>query len=156
MLKYVNCSIVFQEVPDEVSLAINISNCPNNCIGCHSDFLKTDVGTILSPSSLKELIDPYAADITCVAFMGGDNDPAGILLLAKWVREVYNPHLKVAWYSGKAQLPDFIDVKAFNYIKLGPYIAGFGPLKEKTTNQHMYKIDDDGFMNDITFRFWKK
>ena len=30
MLKYVNTGIVFQEIPDEVTLAINISNCP-----CH-------------------------------------------------------------------------------------------------------------------------
>ena len=28
MLKYANFDIVFQEVPDEVTLAINISNCP--------------------------------------------------------------------------------------------------------------------------------
>lgn len=156
MLKYVNTSIVFQEVPDEVSLAINISNCPNNCIGCHSEFLKTDIGTILSPETLKELLDPYKSDITCVAFMGGDNDPDGVLLLAKWIRESYDNNLKLAWYSGKNDLPEGFDVKSFNYIKLGPYISGFGPLKSKTTNQHMYKIDEDGFMNDITFRFWKK
>ena len=30
MLKYANYDIVFQEVPDEVTLAINISNCPNH------------------------------------------------------------------------------------------------------------------------------
>ena len=156
MLKYVNCSIVFQEVPDEVSLAINISNCPNNCKGCHSDYWKTDIGSLLTPESLEVLLKPYVDDVTCVAFMGGDNDPEGVLLLAKWVKSFYKGKLKTAWYSGKTEVPDFVDVKAFNYIKLGPYIAGFGPLTHKTTNQHMYKVDDDGFMIDITFRFWKK
>ena len=28
MLKYVDTDIVFQEFPDEVTLAINLSNCP--------------------------------------------------------------------------------------------------------------------------------
>ena len=36
MLKYVNHDIVFQEFPDEVTLAINLSCCPNGCTGCHS------------------------------------------------------------------------------------------------------------------------
>lgn len=31
MLKYVNTGIVFQEIPDETTLAINISNCPCAC-----------------------------------------------------------------------------------------------------------------------------
>ena len=35
MLKYVNTGIVFQEIPDEVTLAINISGCPCHCPGCH-------------------------------------------------------------------------------------------------------------------------
>ena len=41
MLKYVNCGIVFQEIPDEVTLSINISNCPCHCPGCHSNYLWT-------------------------------------------------------------------------------------------------------------------
>ena len=36
MLKYVNHDIVFQEFPDEVTLAINLSGCPvaivRNCV----------------------------------------------------------------------------------------------------------------------------
>ena len=39
MLKYVNTDIVFQEIPDEVTLAVNISNCPCRCPGCHSQYL---------------------------------------------------------------------------------------------------------------------
>ena len=38
-LKYLGYSIVFQEVPDEVTLAINISGCPHKCEGCHSKYL---------------------------------------------------------------------------------------------------------------------
>ena len=40
MLKYYNYDIVFQEYPDEVTLAINLTMCPNRCVGCHSAYLR--------------------------------------------------------------------------------------------------------------------
>lgn len=49
MLKYVNTGVVFQEIPDEVTLAVNISNCPCRCPGCHSRYLWGDVGEPLTP-----------------------------------------------------------------------------------------------------------
>ena len=57
MLKFVDYDIVFQEIPDEVTLAINISNCPNRCVGCHSPFLWDDVWVELDRDSLKLLLD---------------------------------------------------------------------------------------------------
>ena len=45
MLKYYNAMVVFEEIPDEITLAINITNCPCHCVGCHSKFLWEDVGT---------------------------------------------------------------------------------------------------------------
>lgn len=33
MLKYAGYDIVFQEIPDEVTLALNLSGCPNGCPG---------------------------------------------------------------------------------------------------------------------------
>ena len=44
MLKYTNTQVVFTEIPNHISLAINISNCQNNCIGCHSPYLKENIG----------------------------------------------------------------------------------------------------------------
>lgn len=44
MLTYVNHDIVFQEFPDEVTLAINLSRCPPRCPGCHRPYLKQDAG----------------------------------------------------------------------------------------------------------------
>ena len=90
MLKYANYDIVFQEVPDEVTLAINISNCPNQCVGCHSKYLWKDVGYILDKDSLDQLIDEYQTGITCVCFMGGDNDPYDVANLAMHVKNKYN------------------------------------------------------------------
>ena len=49
MLKYVDTLVSFQEVPDEISLCINISNCPCHCDGCHSPYLADDIGEYLIP-----------------------------------------------------------------------------------------------------------
>ena len=55
MLKYTTCEVTFAEVPDEINLCINISNCPNNCKGCHSPWLKEDNGTPLTYIGLKKI-----------------------------------------------------------------------------------------------------
>ena len=156
MLKYVDILVSFQEIPDEISLCINISNCPNNCQGCHSSYLKDDIGTPLTYAALMKLIS-HNQGISCVCFMGGDKEPWEIQRLATLVKEDFN--LKVAWYSGKQELHEDICLSNFDYVKLGPYIEELGPLTSRTTNQVMYKIDhlaDRPFVVDITSRFWKK
>lgn len=137
MLKYVDTKVTFSEVPDEITLCINISGCPCNCKGCHSSYLAEDIGTPLYISELNQLVLKNKG-ITCVAFMGGDAEPFEINVLAKAIKD--NTNLKVAWYSGRQELSKDIDIKNFDYIKLGPYIAEFGPLNSKTTNQRFYKV----------------
>ena len=155
MLKYVNTGVVFQEIPDEVTLAVNISNCPCRCPGCHSRYLWEDIGLPLDVDAIDDFVKKVGENITCIAFMGGDADPVEVNMLAEYVRETY-PMLKVAWYSGRIRLPSVIKKEDFDYIKIGPYIRHLGPLKESTTNQRLYRIDDNGGMVDITSRFWKK
>ena len=155
MLKYVDTLVSFQEIPDEISLCINISNCPNNCPGCHSAYLKDDIGTPLTYTELMRILKDIRG-ITCVCFMGGDKEPWEIQRLAQFVKE---KGLKVAWYSGKQELHEDIRLANFDYVKLGPYVEELGPLTSRTTNQVMYKIDhlaDRPFVVDITYRFWKK
>ena len=57
MVKYLETAVTFEEIPDEVTLAINISNCQNHCEGCHSPWLREDVGEELTPEVLNGLID---------------------------------------------------------------------------------------------------
>lgn len=151
MLKYVDAKVVFAEVPDEVTLAINISNCPCNCKGCHSPYLGTNIGEPLFPEVLDELINNKG--ITCVAIMGGDSNPAEVDALAFYIKSIYD-NIKVAWYSGRQELSGSIKLKNFDYIKLGPYKEECGPLNSPTTNQRFYKVVD-GSLVDITERFWK-
>ena len=152
MLKYVDTKVVFAEVPDEVTLAINISNCPCHCINCHSSYLAKDIGEPLDLQHLTNLIDSNKG-ITCVCIMGGDANPSEVDDIAQDIKEYY-PELKVAWYSGRQELSEDIELGNFDVIKLGPYKEEFGPLNSRTTNQRLYKVSDGELVN-ITSKFWK-
>lgn len=151
MLKYVESLVSFQEVPDEISLCINISGCKNACKGCHSPNLAEDIGEELTIEELSRLIMKNKG-ITCVCLLGGDNNPKQINTLASTIKTLYP--IKVAWYSGSTNVSSKININNFDYIKLGPYIEEFGPLNNPNTNQIMYKITDNGLEN-ITYKFWK-
>lgn len=154
MLKYLNSDIVFQEIPDEVALAINLTGCPCHCPGCHSQYLWNDVGEPLTEEALDELISQCHSNITCVALMGGDAIPAEVDRLMEHLRKK-QPRLRTAWYSGRSLLSPAAHLKNFDYIKLGPYLAHLGPLRSRRTNQRLYRVSD-GKMNDITSRFWNR
>ena len=152
MLKYYNAMVVFEEIPNEIALAINITNCPCHCPGCHSKFLWEDVGTELTSDEIDALIEKNEG-ITCVCLMGGDKTPELINTLAEYIHEAKG--LKTGWYSGKDELSDKIDLKWFNYVKIGHYDEKLGPLNKETTNQRLYLIEDKK-PKDITYKFWKK
>lgn len=152
MLKIASYDVVFQDVPGEVTLSLNLSQCPNCCPGCHSPQLQEDIGYPLDDDMMNDLLDRYGRDVTCVCFMGGDREPQEVMRLAALVRK---RGLKTAWYSGRQQLPECFDAAALDYVKVGPYIESRGPLTSPDTNQIMYRIDD-GKLTDITDRFKKK
>lgn len=152
MLKCVDTKVVFAEIPDEITLAINISGCPCNCKGCHSSYLAEDIGEPLDLQHLTNLIDSNKG-ITCVGLMGGDANPSEVDDIAQDIKEYY-PELKVGWYSGRQELSKDIELSNFDFIKLGPYKEEFGPLNSKTTNQRFYKVNGKELI-DITSRFWK-
>lgn len=152
MLRYVDYDIVFQEIPDEVTLAVNLSNCPNRCKGCHSPQLTEDTGEPLTEESLSVLLDKYGKAITCICFMGGDASPGEVERLAKFLHTRADMPVKVGWYSGKPELPSGIHLNYFQYIKLGPYVERLGGLKSPETNQRLYRVSG-GKMEDITYRF---
>lgn len=152
MLKYVDAKIVFAEVPDEITLAINISNCPCQCKGCHSSYLAQDIGIELTFNEIRKLIKKNSG-ISCIALMGGDAEPNKINALASFIINHYSS-IKVAWYSGRQELSEDIELGNFDFIKLGPYKGEFGPLNSRTTNQRFYKVSD-GELIDITSKFWK-
>lgn len=170
MLKYLNTQVTFAEVPDEITLCINITGCKNGCKNCHSPYLAKDIGTPLVwwaehsneehsvDTCIESLLDKNNG-ITCVCLMGGDSDPELINALASEIRTLAN--IKIAWYSGRQELSKDIDLENFDYIKLGPYMKDRGPLNNKNTNQRFYevlrvsKIPSRFILKDITHKFYK-
>ena len=151
MVKYKDYYIVFEEIPDMVSLAINIVNCQNNCIGCHSPELRTDHGMVLDFNELDKIINANVG-INCVVFMGEGKDRETLLILASHIKREHN--IKVAIYSGRDDVEEeYFDI--FDYVKIGSYKEKYGPLNKTTTNQRLYMMDN-GKINDITYKFWRK
>ena len=171
MLKIASFDIVFQEIPGEVTLALNLSGCPCHCPGCHSKHLWEDIGEELNKELLDGFIARYGSMITCVCFMGGDQAPEEVAQWAEYIKGLSGEAgLKTAWYSGRPYLPECLSAKRsvsetvcplsgvagpFDYIKLGPYIESLGALKSPKTNQRLYKRVGDEWQ-DITSSFWKK
>ncbi len=179
MLKLYNYQITFAEIPDEVVLCLNISNCPIRCEGCHSSWLWRDNGIELTPQQLYDILDKNPG-ITCVCFMGGDSDYESLGELVEKVvyYDKYRCKLKIAFYSGRESIQDIVDditdiswMQDLDFIKVGPYKKELGGLDNKNTNQRLYELSPfyshslaHKLVNnkihritgkDVTYKFWK-
>ena len=157
MLKYSKTDIVFQEIPDETSLAIAISGCRIHCKGCHSRDLWEDKGEILDVETLCGLLNKNKG-ITCLLLMGGEHD---INALTELFMYAYK-RVKTAWYCGLDLVPkDKLGIVQYlNYLKLGHFDIELGGLDSPTTNQRFYEIEHQGdgnfWRHDMTFMFQKQ
>ena len=153
MIKYDGVMLTFMEVPDEISLCINCTCCPLSCKGCFEPWLREDRGRELTFDEI-DLLLSQCTGVTCVCFMGGDQN---ISELSRLVLTVKKYNLKVALYSGLDDDGTSLTSlhKKFDYIKLGHYDKTLGGLNQKTTNQRMYQRVND-ILEDITYKFWKE
>lgn len=133
--KYLDTQVVHLDFPEEITLAINITNCPNKCPGCHSKELWDDIGNILDEDAIDALIEKNKDKITCIGLMGGDANVKEVITIAKYIRDNY-PDLKIGWYSGRTVFP--LEHGVFHYIKLGPWMEERGTLCNANTNQVYY------------------
>lgn len=158
MIKFLpeSTSVVLEEVPDRLTLAVDITNCQGHCEGCHSPWLRGDFGVELTPERIDALIDGNFG-VNCFLFLGEGNDVDALLELVKHLNSRY-PSMEVALYSGLPRTDDRV-WDYFDYVKVGPYKRSFGPLNDPGTNQRMYKLERGKGRRsaaDITERFWHK
>ena len=151
MIKYKNYIVVFEEIPDKVTLAVNITNCQNRCIVCHSPELKENIGTELTKEEVDKMINENDG-INCFLFMGEGNDKEGLISLMQYIKNKH-PSLRLALYSGREKVECEL-LRYLDYVKVGPYIEKFGPINKPTTNQRLYKIVGN-LQIDVTKEFWK-
>lgn len=154
-------AISLLEIPNEISLCLNISGCPCKCEGCSEPYLQEDVGDFLSSNFIEELLNKYKNyNLTCICFMGGDKDHKLLTALVQFLSTRFN--LKIAFYSGL----DYIDldlVPYLSYYKIGRFILPkgepkdwhkkqCGPINFPWSNQRLFKIENNKLI-DITKDF---
>ena len=144
-LFYSNPQQTFQDVPDEISLALSISGCKLRCRGCHSsETYPVNYGTELTIVELDRLLKKFK-HTTCVLFYGGEWD---LPYLTTLITHVKDTGVKCCLYTG---MPisffkqDFLEL--LDYIKVGPYIEKKGNLTNPNTNQKFFQLKPDGFID---------
>lgn len=147
MIKYTDFSVVFEEIPDRVTLALSISNCQNNCKGCHSAFLRKNIGTELTEDSFSTEFKDVIPFVNCFLLLGEGDDRDTLIRISDFVKKEYG--IETAIYSGRDKVEDdYFD--HFDFVKVGSWQYEKGPLNKRTTNQRLYYHRED-----ITYKFWK-
>lgn len=141
MLKYLWTKEVFQEVPDEMSLAIAITGCLQRCVGCHSRELWEDRGEVLDVETLCGLLNQHQG-ITCVCLFGGEHNIDALTELFLYAHK----RIKTAWYSGLDRLPKEHQgiLQYLDFYKEGHFDLELGGLDSPITNQRLYRITHPG------------
>lgn len=135
---YANAEIVFQEVPDHISLLFTITGCQVGCKGCHSaETWKASRGTPLSHEKLVELLDKYQGLISCVVFLGGEWQPTVLLQHLQTIRA---RGLKTCLYTGLETVPEQLS-KQLDYLKTGRWDPKRGGLWSNNTNQQFTDLN---------------
>lgn len=156
-LKYTGYAVTFQEVPNETSLIFNISGCPYKCRGCHSQYLWEYTGEYIT-EEIEQILMQYKGLVTCVCFMGGDQNLAELKLLLIKCKSL---GFKTCVYSGLNDISIFDDLLSLlDYLKVGEYVSELGGLNSKDTNQRFYQIktntEHQFTFDDKTYLFWNK
>ena len=147
-MKYAYSKIVFQEVPDEITLMYQMTGCGLKCPGCHSaDLRNTSTGFELSIKTLQAHIDRNREAITCIGFLGGEWY-SGLLSALEFV---HMQGLKTCLYTGLeySEVPKEL-FQHLDYLKYGPYRHELGPLSNAKTNQVFLNLKEN---KDLTYLF---
>lgn len=143
-MNYLSKQIVFNEIPDEVSLSFLITGCQLRCAGCHSaDAWNRKNGQFLSLDFLTKELERLDGIITCVLFLGGEWEPTALF---EFLNLVKSRGLKTALYSGR-DIVDFQITSKLDFLKTGPYISEKGGVFEPGTNQILINLNSNQILN---------
>lgn len=146
-MKYLSARLVFQEVPDETSVAFLVTGCPLRCPGCHSaDAWSARRGTELTSTVIDRWIADSRGLLTCAVFLGGEWEAAA---LGDLLRHARGRGLRTCLYTGL----DFDDLPEgllphLDYLKFGPWIAARGGLDSPETNQRFIELPSGRVLNE--------
>lgn len=146
--------ITLNELPDEVAVYFEIGDCKQQCKGCHSPHLWEHDGVEwLDLEEIKAYIKTQRG-ATAVLFMGGTTNYG--IEPKDFIENIIKPLSKdypIGLYHGDS--PFYLDKSCLTWIKTGRYIESQGGLTSPTTNQRMYYLVGDEWL-DITTYFRKE
>jgi anaerobic ribonucleoside-triphosphate reductase activating protein len=146
MLKFYSKQVVFQEVPNEISISFSIAGCPLKCPGCS---WKTAVSSMLEKQLTDEYyykaLEEYKNLASCVLFYGGEWDKQDLIHKLQIAKSM---NYKTCLYTGLTfEKVDKEIIDNLDYIKVGPYIAALGGLDSPKTNQKLINLKTNEIMN---------
>lgn len=142
--------IVFQEVPNEISIAFYVCGCPLRCPGCHSPELWTEKsGFPLTDTLFQDILNRYRTRATCVLFLGGEWH---IKTLTSYLQFARSQGYLTALYTGLEAIPAPLE-RELDFLKTGPWRAELGGLESPTTNQIFMDLRNRTLLN---FHFIKE
>lgn len=145
-MKIYKYDILFQEVPNEISLGFYVCGCSLRCPGCHSPELWSENnGFALSDELFNSLLEKYAAKISCVLFLGGEWRPLELIHFLK-LCEVRG--LKTALYTGLDDITPEIK-QHLDYLKCGPWREALGGLPSPVSNQIFWDVKNNKRLNHL-------
>lgn len=143
-MRFYKYDIVFQEVPDEISICFTITGCKLRCPGCHSAHLWKDTnGEILTDEVFQSILSKYKNLASCVLFMGGEWDENRLIELLQYAK---SQNFATCLYTGEEDVSNEIKSE-LTYLKTGRWTSELGGLKSKTTNQKFIRINDNQILN---------
>ena len=136
-------NVVFQEVPNEISLSFSIAGCQNNCKNCSWKNLD------IKPKELKDddyikLLNKYRGYVSCILFLGGEWNKEKLIQNLKLAK---NNGYKTCLYTGKEDVDNDIKLN-LDYLKVGPYIEERGGLANPNTNQRFIDLHTNKILNN--------
>lgn len=150
-MRYYTKDVVFQEVPDEISLSYSICGCPLNCSGCswkNGLHINSKENELTDLEFENDLIK-YKNLASCVLFLGGEWDKDIVNKLNKALKYGY----KTCLYTGlELSELDKELVSKLNYVKTGRYVKELGGLSSATTNQKFIDLKNNVILNDKFLR----
>ena len=142
-LSFYTKNVVFQEVPNEISLAFSIAGCKNNCKNCSWKNCNIKAKP-LTDELYNKYLKKYQGTVSCILFLGGEwneRDLINKLSLAKQMG------YKTCLYTGQNDVSQNIKNK-LDYIKTGPYIEELGGLNSPKTNQRFLDLINNKILNN--------
>lgn len=139
-------SIVFQEVPGEISLCFSVTGCDVGCKGCHSTELWDGKnGEALTALTFQKWLSKYHGLISCVVFFGGEWQPESLKQLLIIAQQ---QGLKTCLYTGRKYI-DITITEHLDFLKTGEWNPVFGGLESQSTNQLFINVKTGENLNHL-------